>query len=215
VIRVVLADDQPVVRSGVRMILEAEPDIRVVDETGDGQAAVASVRLHQPDVAVLDIRMPRMDGIAATRELLSRNTWHGAVVMLTTFAHDEYLFGALAAGASGFALKDASAKVIVGAVRSVAGGDGFVAPEMTTALIAAVAGTRPAVPGSPNIHDLTQRERDVLSLVGRGLTNGQIAEALFVEETTVKTHVQRVLGKLALANRVQAAVLASRLGLVE
>jgi DNA-binding NarL/FixJ family response regulator len=207
---VLVVDDQDLVRAGFRAILEAQPDIRVVAEAGDGQAALDAARTAKPDVVLMDIRMPRMDGVEATRHLREQK-----VIILTTFDHDEYIVEALRAGASGFLLKDSPPEDLVHAVRVVAGGDALLAPGVTRRLIEAVATRFPARPAPPeHLDDLTEREHDVLRLLARGKSNSEIASQLYISETTVKTHVSHVLDKLGLRDRVQAVVLAYEAGLV-
>ena len=213
-ITVVIADDQRMVRSGFRVILEAEPGIVVVAEAGDGREAVELVRRHAPAVALLDIRMPIMDGLEAARRVLALRPGT-RVLILTTFDADEYVYEALRAGASGFLLKDAPADQLVTAVRSLASGDALIDPVITRRLISrfALAARGPA--GLPDeLRKLTARELDVFRLVARGLSNNEIAQELVVEENTVKTHVSRILMKLSLRDRVQAVVLAYELGFV-
>ncbi len=213
-ITVVIADDQRMVRSGFRVILEAEPGIVVVAEAGDGREAVELVRRHAPAVALLDIRMPLMDGLEAARRVLALRPGT-RVLILTTFDADEYVYEALRAGASGFLLKDAPAGQLVTAVRSLASGDALIDPVITRRLISrfALAARGPA--GLPDeLRKLTARELDVFRLVARGLSNNEIAQELVVEENTVKTHVSRILMKLSLRDRVQAVVLAYELGFV-
>jgi DNA-binding NarL/FixJ family response regulator len=213
-ITVVIADDQRMVRSGFRVILEAEPGIMVVAEAGDGREAVELVRRHAPAVALLDIRMPLMDGLEAARRVLALRPGT-RVLILTTFDADEYVYEALRAGASGFLLKDAPADQLVTAVRSLASGDALIDPVITRRLISrfALAARGPA--GLPDeLRKLTARELDVFRLVARGLSNNEIAQELVVEENTVKTHVSRILMKLSLRDRVQAVVLAYELGFV-
>ena len=210
-IRVVVAEDQWAVRSGLVMILEGAPDIEVVAEASDGEEAVAAVRRTRPDVVLMDVRMPRKDGIAAARELAGTST---EVLVLTTFDLDEYVFGALRAGAAGFLLKNIEADALIEAVRVVARGDGMIAPAVTKRLIAEFAAPdREHAPERPRVApeavaDLTVREREVLSCIGEGLCNRQIARRLVITETTAKTHVSRILTKLDLRSRVQAAIVA-------
>lgn len=217
-IRVLLVDDQALVRAGFRMILGAEPDIEVVGEAGDGAAALEQARLLEPDVVLMDLRMPEMDGIEATRRLL-RNGSGIRVVMLTTFDMDEYVVDAFQAGASGFLLKDVPPEQLVAGIRAVASGDSLLAPSITRRVIEEFVGRTgragPAAAQPPGLAELTARELEVLKLIARGLSNAEIAKELFVEETTVKTHVARVLTKLNLRDRVQAVVLAYESGLVE
>lgn len=212
--RVMLVDDQAMVRAGFRMILEAEPDITVVGEAVDGEDAVRAVERCRPDVVLMDVRMPHMDGIEATRRICARPN-PPRVLVLTTFDLDSYVYSALRAGASGFLLKDAPAEQLVEAVDVIARGDALLAPSITRLLIDEVA-RRPALdPGDvAGLADLTDREREVLVLVARGLSNGEIAERLYLGEATIKTHVGRVLAKLGLRDRVQAVVLAYESGLV-
>ncbi|MFD6565215.1 response regulator [Micromonospora profundi] len=212
-VRVVLADDQPAVRAGLALILAGSPGIEVVGEAGDGDEAIRLCRELHPDVAVLDIRMPRLDGIAATRTIVADGL--ADVLVLTTFDLDEYVFGALRAGAAGFLLKDTDAAGLVAAVRTVARGDGFIAPAVTRRLITAFAATTPSASADSRaaLETLTPRERDVLACLGLGLSNQQIADRLALAESTAKTHVSRILAKLDLRSRVQAAILAQELGL--
>ncbi|MBQ0852198.1 response regulator [Streptomyces sp. NPDC057621] len=213
-IRVVVADDQELVRSGFSMILEAQPDIDVVAEAGDGVAAVAAVQRHTPDVLLLDIRMPRMDGLEAARLVCAQSACR--VVMLTTFDLDEYVYEALYAGASGFLLKDVRRDDLVHAVRVVAAGDSLLAPSVTRRLVADIIQRRRAgsAPSSARLDVLTAREEETLRLLARGLSNAEIARTLFVSEHTVKTHVSNVLSKLGLRDRVQAVICAYESGVV-
>ena len=214
-IRVALVDDQAMVRAGFRMILETEDDVTVVGEAADGSEAVDLVARSSPDVVLMDVRMPKMDGIEATRRIVASG--NGAkVLMLTTFDLEDYVYSALRAGASGFLLKDAPAEQLVSAVRVVAAGDALLAPSVTRLLIDEVS-RRPAVDAAavaPGLEDLTERELEVLKLVARGMSNAEIAQALYLGEATVKTHVGRVLTKLDLRDRVQAVVLAYESGIV-
>ena len=211
-ITVALADDQPLVRSGLRMIVEGEPDLRVVGEAADGAAAVDLVTTTTPDVLLLDVQMPGVDGLAAMEQIAATDV-ATRVLMLTTFDLDEYVYRAMRAGASGFLLKDMQGEDIVTAIRQIArGADALLAPALTRRLVDRfVAG--PPRPSSTGLDRLTNREVDVLRLLGRGLSNAEIAAELFIGETTVKTHVARVLMKLALRDRVQAAILALEVGL--
>jgi DNA-binding NarL/FixJ family response regulator len=214
-IRVALVDDQAMVRAGFRMILETEPDITVVGEAGDGREAVDLVARSRPDVVLMDVRMPHMDGIEATSQIVASGG-SARVLMLTTFDLDDYVYSALRAGASGFLLKDAPAEQLVGAVRIIADGDALLAPSVTRLLIDEVS-RRPTVDAAtvaPGLADLTERELEVLKLIARGLSNAEIARILFLGEATVKTHVGRVLTKLGLRDRVQAVVVAYESGLV-
>jgi DNA-binding NarL/FixJ family response regulator len=208
VIRVLVADDQPAVRAGLVMILSAADGVEVVAEAADGEEAVARARTLAPDVTVMDVRMPRLDGIGATAAIVAEG--RGAVLVLTTFDLDEYVFGALRAGASGFLLKDTDAEGLVAAVRTVARGDGILAPSVTGRLIRAFATGRTPTAGRepPALDELTARERDVLACLGLGLSNQEIADRLAMAESTAKTHVSRILTKLGLRTRVQAAILA-------
>jgi DNA-binding NarL/FixJ family response regulator len=213
-IRVLVADDQPLVRAGLRMILETESDLRVVGEAADGQAAVAETRRLRPDVVLMDIRMPRLDGLEATRQILGHPTATARVLVLTTFDLDEFVYEALAAGASGFLLKDTPPEQLVNAVRIVAGGDALLAPSITRRLIEEFVRRRPSRRVQAELEALTAREREVLVLVAQGLSNGEIAARLHLGATTVKTHVGRILDKLELRDRVQAVVLAYESALV-
>jgi len=210
-IRVLLVDDHALARTGFRMVLDAEPDIEVVGEAANGNQAIHSAgRLH-PDVVLMDVRMPELDGIAATREIASENT---KVLILTTFDLDDYVYDSLAAGASGFLLKDAGPEQLIEAIRVVAAGDALLAPSVTRRLIDDVVGAgRRRLPRPSELDELTPRELEVLRLVAAGLSNAEIAERLVVEETTVKTHVSRLLAKLGLRDRVQAVILAYEIGL--
>ena len=211
-IRVLLADDQALVRAGFRMILKAEPGIEVVGEASDGAEAVALAGELKPHVVLMDVRMPVMDGIEATRQLGDGDADGPRVLVLTTFDLDEYVYEALRAGASGFLLKDAPEEQLIAGIRIVADGGSLFAPAVTRRLIERFAGTKP--PPTPDLDELTARELEVLRLVARGLSNAEIASSLVVSEHTVKTHVAHVLRKLDLRDRVQAVVLAYESGLV-
>ena len=213
-IRTVIADDQDLVRSGIKTILEAEADIVVVAEAGDGLAAVDAVLAHRPDIVLLDVQMPGMDGLTAAREILASDS-DCKILMLTTFDLDEYVYEALRIGATGFLLKDMPAEDIVVAARQAARGvDALLAPSLTRRLIDRYADTPPRPAASQQrLNQLTSREREVLELVAAGLSNAEIAGRLTISGTTVKTHVARVLMKLDLRDRVQAVVLAQELGL--
>jgi DNA-binding NarL/FixJ family response regulator len=213
-IRVLVVDDQALVRAGFRMILEAEPDLEVVGEAGDGIEAVAAMHRHRPDVVLMDVRMPNLDGIAATRRILEGND-AAKVLMLTTFDMDEYIYEAFRAGASGFLLKDVPPERLVAGIRAVASGEALLAPSVTRRLIEAYVQRQPARELPREIQELTAREREVMELMARGLSNAEIAETFVVSETTVKTHVARVLDKLELRDRVQAVVFAYECGLVQ
>jgi DNA-binding NarL/FixJ family response regulator len=213
---VLIADDQALVRAGFRMILEAEEDMEVVGEAADGREAVAEARRLRPDVVLMDVRMPDVDGIDATRRLLGDDGSEAKVVMLTTFDMDEYVYDALRAGASGFLLKDVPPEQLVAGIRAVASGDALLAPSVTRRVIEEFVRRPPdsmrAAP--PELAELTARELEVLKLMARGLANAEIAKELFISETTVKTHVAHVLMKLKLRDRVQAVVFAYESGLV-
>ncbi|WP_030923678.1 response regulator [Streptosporangium amethystogenes] len=215
-IRVLIADDQMMVRQGLTVLLNAEPGIEVVGQAVDGNDAIAKVAELAPDVVLMDIRMPQLGGIEATRRITKPDDATVRVLVLTTFDLDEYVYEALRAGASGFLLKDASAAELVQAVRVVAAGDALLAPNVTKRLIAEFSrmADAPRAPSKGSIGDLTERETEVLSLIAQGLSNGEIAEHLVVAEQTVKTHVSRILVKLGLRNRTQAAIHAYETGLV-
>jgi DNA-binding NarL/FixJ family response regulator len=213
-IRVVLADDEPMIRVGVRTILTSAPDIEVVAEASDGREAVEAVRRHRPHIALLDIRMPHRDGLSAAEDLATL-TPDVAVIMLTTFDEDEYVARALALGASGFLLKAADPKELILGVRSVADGAAFLSPRIAQKVIARLGnGFARADKARTRLTHLTTREREVLTLVGRGMSNQEIAKTLNLAEGTVKTHVSAILQRLTLTNRVQAAILAYEAGLV-
>ena len=235
-IRVLLVDDQALVRAGFRMILDAEEDIEVVGEASDGEQAVFSAQQFKPDVILMDVRMPNMDGIEATRKIVSADGANGAagasgsedadpaldrprVLMLTTFELDEYVYESLRAGASGFLLKDVPADQLVAGIRVVAEGEALLAPSVTKRLISDFSAARAAKAAEENppagLDELTTREMEVFKLIARGMSNSEIAGELVVSETTVKTHVARILMKLGLRDRVQAVVLAYESGLVQ
>ncbi len=220
-IRVLLVDDQAMVRAGLRMILDSEPDIEVVGEVEDGDGAAAAVAEHLPDVILMDIRMPGMDGLAATREVIAAHP-DARVVILTTFDLDEYVYGALRAGASGFLLKSADGDTLVNAVKVVASGEALLAPEVTRRVIEEFARASRDNPEAAAEHiaseeaigDLSEREVEVLQLMAQGLSNQEIAKQLFLSSTTVKTHVSHILTKLGVRDRVQAVVEAYDSGIV-
>jgi DNA-binding NarL/FixJ family response regulator len=213
-IRVLVADDQEVVRSGLAALIDTQTDMTVVGTAADGKEAIETATRVSPDVVLMDVRMPKMDGIEATRHI--RTDLDGPkVLVLTTFDLDEYVYDALAAGASGFLLKDAKAEKLFEAVRVVAGGEALLAPNITRRLITEFARLRPGLPVRPDVLDwLTDREIEVLRLVAEGLSNTEIAERLYVSDETIKTHVSRILTKLGLRDRTQAVVMAYETGLV-
>nr|WP_268884190.1 response regulator transcription factor [Janibacter melonis] len=215
-LRLLLVDDQRLIRAGFAMMLGVEPDIEVVGEAGDGAEAVERAAQLRPDLVLMDVQMPGMDGIAATREIVRQGL--GQVVVLTTFDRDDYLFDALRAGASGFLLKNAEAEQLVDAVRAVGRGHSLLAPEVTRRVISAMVTSETTEAASsgdtPYLGVLTEREREVLVAVGRGLSNSEISRELYIGEATVKTHVSNVLAKLQLRDRVQAVVLAHQAGVV-
>jgi DNA-binding NarL/FixJ family response regulator len=218
-ISVLLADDQPLLRRGFRMILEAEGDLIVVAEAADGEEAVDLAHRHAPDVVLMDIRMPGLDGIEATQSITAADN-HVRVLVLTTFDLDEYAFGALRAGASGFLLKDVRPAELVAALRTVAAGDAVISPRVTRRLLEEYTRVLPMSASRmqeryPQLSALTEREREVLIAVARGLSNAEIAATLFVSEATVKSHVGRILAKLGLRDRVQVVVLAYEAGLIQ
>jgi DNA-binding NarL/FixJ family response regulator len=216
-IRVLLVDDQALVRTGFRMIINTEPDLQVVGEAADGRQAITQTHRLHPDVVLMDIRMPELDGVQATRQLAGPGVPHPTkVIILTTFDLDEYVVEALRAGASGFLLKDASATTLVEAIRVVARGEALLAPTVTRRLLDRFAPRLPAVDPLVihNLASLTEREREILKLIARGLSNQEIATRLFLAETTVKTHVSNLLAKLQLRDRIQAVVLAYDTGIV-
>jgi DNA-binding NarL/FixJ family response regulator len=215
-VKVLLVDDQQLIRAGFRMILDAEPDIEVVGECSDGTQAIDSAARLGPDVVLMDIRMPEMDGIEATRRITARNDGERPrILILTTFDLDEYVYDALGAGASGFLLKDTPADHLVAGIRTVAAGEALLAPSVTRRLIEEFSrGGSASRDKAPGLDELTPRELEVLQLIATGLSNAEIAGELVVGETTVKTHVARVLLKLGLRDRVQAVVLAYESGIV-
>jgi DNA-binding NarL/FixJ family response regulator len=214
IIQVILADDQPLVRAGLRRLIEQTADIDVAGEAGTGAEAVQLARDTSPDVVVMDIRMPGMDGIEATQMITASDT-HARVLVLTTFDEDDYVYGALRAGASGFLVKDMAVEEILAAIRVVAAGDAMIAPGVTRRLIAQFAGQQPRTAGQPReLTGITDREREVLKLVGLGMSNAEIAAALYITAGTAKTHVARLLAKLAARDRVQLVITAYETGLV-
>ena len=217
-IRVLVVDDQELVRSGLRMIVDAQPDLEVVAEAADGREAIEAYRRSRPDVVLMDIRMPNVDGVEATRRIAGPDVpaaERARVLILTTFDLDEHVVDALRAGASGFMLKDAPPAELTHAIRVVAAGDALLAPSVTRRLISTFVGRGQTLASRAVLEQLTERELDVLKLLARGLSNAQIADELVLGEATIKTHVARVLDKLGLQNRVQAAILAYETGLVE
>jgi DNA-binding NarL/FixJ family response regulator len=214
-VRVALADDQALVRRGFRLILEAEPDIEVVAEAEDGQQAIDAVRRHRPAVVLMDIQMPGLDGLEATRRILADAGGDTRVLILTTFERDDYVFEALQLGASGFLLKTAPPEDLITAVRVVARGEALLSPSVTRRVIQEVTRQQRRVRRSPDLDRLTPRELEVLRLVAEGLTNAEIAARLYLTEATVKTHTSNVLSKLGLRDRVQAVIFAFQHGLVD
>ena len=211
-VRVLIVDDDDLMRAGLRSVLASDDSVQVVGEVGDGGVAVQSTRDHWPDVVLMDIRMPGLDGIAATREVLAASP-DVKVVILTTFEEDDYIFGALNAGASGFLLKRTRPEELIAAIQTIAAGDSLLSPSVTRRVIDRMAREPPlAGSSSSRLDALTPREREVLELVARGLSNGEIATTLFVEESTVKSHVKRILMKLGLRDRVQAVIFAYESG---
>ena len=213
-VSVLIADDQALVRAGFRAILEGQPAISVCGEAGNGNEAVEQARILRPDVVLMDIQMPEIDGLEATRLLLADDELEVAVLMLTTFDLDAYVYDALRAGASGFLLKDTPPEDLVAAVRVVARGDALIAPGITKRLIEQFAQSARATAPPPSLNELTPREAEVLILIASVLSNGEIADELVLSHATVKTHVKRILSKLGLRDRVQAVVLAYEAGLV-
>ena len=213
-VRVLIADDDDLMRAGLKAVLSSDHEIEVMGEAGDGRTAIQQARAGRPDVVLMDVRMPDLDGISATRELLAVSP-EIRVAILTTFERDEYIFGALSAGASGFLLKRTKPEELIAAIHTLAAGDSLLSPSVTTTVIERMAG-QPVMPSeaSKRLDELTPREREVLELIGRGLSNGEIASAFFIEESTVKTHVKRILLKLRLRDRVQAVIFAYESGLV-
>jgi DNA-binding NarL/FixJ family response regulator len=213
-VRVLVVDDDALMRAGLRGVLSSDDAIAVVGEAGDGRAAIERVAALEPDVVLMDVRMPGLDGIAATREVLAAASGDVRVLILTTFEQDDYVFGALRAGASGFLLKRARPEELIAAVHAVAAGDSLLSPSVTRTVIDRLARIPPgAEPGADGLDELTPREREVLDLLARGLSNAEIAAALVIEESTAKTHVKRVLTKLRLRDRVQAVIYAYERGL--
>jgi DNA-binding NarL/FixJ family response regulator len=214
-VQVVLADDQALVRRGFRLILEAEADLEVVAEAEDGQQAIDAVRRHHPAVVLMDIQMPGLDGLEATRRILADAGNQTRVLILTTFERDEYVFEALQLGASGFLLKTAPPEDLVTAVRVVARGEALLSPSVTRRVIQELARQQRHVPRSPELDRLTQRELEVLRLVAEGLSNAEIAAKLYLSEATVKTHTSNVLAKLGLRDRVQAVIFAYKQNIID
>jgi DNA-binding NarL/FixJ family response regulator len=214
-IRVLLVDDDDLMRAGLRAVLSTDESVRVVGEASSGRGAVSAVSAYGPDLVLMDVRMPDLDGIAATREVLASSP-EVKVVILTTFEEDRYIFGALSAGASGFLLKRTRPEDLLAAIRTVAAGDSLLSPSVTRTVIARM--TRVPAPDEGHrerLEELTAREREVLELVARGRSNGEIADTLVIEESTVKTHVKRILMKLSLRDRIQAVIFAYESGLTQ
>jgi DNA-binding NarL/FixJ family response regulator len=211
--RILIADDQALIRAGFRMIIDAEPDLHVVAEAENGAEAVEAARRTRPDVVLMDIRMPTIDGLEATRRIIAATDTPPRVLILTTFDLDEYVFDALHAGASGFVLKDTSPEQLVAGIRVVAQGESLLSPSVTRHLIESFVREHPRRQVPPQLEELTARELEILGLISRGLSNAEIAELLVLSTTTVKTHVARVLSKLGLRDRVQAVVLAYETGI--
>src|SRR5919106_566980 len=214
-VKVLIVDDDDLVPDGPSAVLSSDQSIEVVDQVADGRRAIDRARFLRPDVVLMDVRMPELDGITATRELLAVVP-DAKVVILTTFEEDDYIFGALKAGASGFLLKRTPRADLIAAIHAVAGGEGLLSPSVTRRVIDRMA-QQPLIGGGhdPRLEEITAREREVLTLIGQGLTNQEISAALFVEETTVKTHVRRILMKLHLRDRVHAVIFAYESGLVQ
>jgi DNA-binding NarL/FixJ family response regulator len=214
-VRVLLVDDDDLMRAGLRAVLRSDPTIEVVGEAANGRAAVAAARAKRPDVVLMDVRMPDLDGIAATREVVAVSP-EARVVILTTFEQDDYIFGALSAGASGFLLKRTSPEELLAAIHTVAAGDSLLSPSVTRIVVDRMARQpEPRAGSSDPLADLTPREREVLGLVARGLSNGEIGAELVIEESTVKTHVKRILMKLGLRDRIQAVIFAYETGVTQ
>jgi DNA-binding NarL/FixJ family response regulator len=215
-IRILIADDQALVRAGLRMILDAQPDLEVVGEAGDGREALEQARELSPDLVLMDIRMPGVDGLEATRRLLGQPGAGPKVIVLTTFDTDDYVYEAIRAGASGFLLKSSPPEQLAGGVRAVMAGDALLAPEITRRLLDRfIKRPPPSQTTPPELHDLTPRELEVLRLIAEGRSNAEIAAALVLSEATIKTHVNHILTKLRLRDRVQAVALAYRTGLMD
>jgi DNA-binding NarL/FixJ family response regulator len=215
VVRVLLVDDDDLMREGLKAVLSSDESIEVVGEAGDGRAAVSSARVRRPDVVLMDVRMPGLDGISATREVLAVSP-DIKVAILTTFEQDDYIFGALNAGASGFLLKRTRPEDLVAAIHTIAAGDALLSPPITKRVIERMAGQGiPDSAATTRLGQLTPREREVLEQIARGLSNSEIAAAFFIEESTVKTHVRRILMKLHLRDRVQAVIFAYESGLAQ
>jgi DNA-binding NarL/FixJ family response regulator len=214
-LRVLVVDDDDLMRAGLRAVLSSDETIEVVDEAADGRAAIERTRRLRPDVVLMDVRMPNLDGVAATREIVAAVP--GArILILTTFEDDDYVVGALSAGASGFLLKRTRPEQLIAAIHTIAAGESLLSPSVTRTVIDRMARQAPPDPSAARrLRELTPRERDVLELVARGLSNGEIAASLVVEESTVKTHMKRILSKLELRDRVQAVILAYETGLVK
>jgi DNA-binding NarL/FixJ family response regulator len=211
---VLIADDDDLMRAGLRAVLSSDDTIRVMGEAADGREAVSSTCALKPDVVLMDVRMPGMDGITATREIIGAAP-DTRILVLTTFEDDDYIFGALSAGASGFLLKRTQPEQLIAAIHTVANGESLLSPSVTRTVIKRIAGQpQPERAASRRLRLLTPRERDVLELVARGLSNAEIAGRLFIEESTVKTHLKRILAKLSLRDRVQAVILAYETGLL-
>jgi RNA polymerase sigma factor (sigma-70 family) len=214
-VRVLLVDDDELMRAGLRAVLSSDESIRVVGEASSGRAAISAVRAYRPDVVLMDVRMPDLDGVSATREVLATSP-DVKVVILTTFEQDDYIFGALNAGASGFLLKRTRPEELLAAIHAVAAGDSLLSPSVTRTVIERMARQPvPSLVAGEQLEELTAREREVLELVARGLSNREIAEALVIEESTVKTHVKRILMKLGLRDRIQAVIFAYETGLAQ